>query len=254
MRNIRLLLEYDGTAYSGWQTQPAAPTIQETLERALATMLGEPARVTGSGRTDAGVHAEGQVANFRTDRPIPLKGFVHGLNSLLPHDIAVRRAEEMEADFDSRRSARRKTYRYAIHNGITPSALVRRTTTWVSAPLDAAAMDRAAAALRGVHDFEAFRSSGCDADHAVREILDTAVRRAGERVEIEVTGTGFLRHMVRIIAGTLIEVGTGRREGDSVARCLASRERGLAGPTAPAQGLTLVRVVYDAVVLESYPS
>jgi tRNA pseudouridine38-40 synthase len=254
VRNIRLFLEYDGTDYSGWQTQPNGPTIQETLERALATMLGGPARVTGSGRTDAGVHAEGQVANFRTDRAIPLKGFVLGLNSLLPLDISVRRAEEVEDDFDSRRSARQKTYRYAIHNGLTPSALSRRTTAWVSVPLDADAMDRAAAPLRGVHDFEAFRSSGCDAEHAVREVLDTAVRRAGERVQIEITGTGFLRHMVRIIAGTLIEVGTGRRGEDSLARCLASRERGLAGPTAPARGLTLVRVAYDAAPLEGYPS
>jgi tRNA pseudouridine38-40 synthase len=256
VRNIRLLLEYDGTAYEGWQSQPNGRTIQDVLEAALTALVKHPLRVTASGRTDAGVHALGQVANFHTDCRAPLKAFVRGTNALLPPDISVRRADEVSPDFDSRRSARGKTYRYRIFNAPTPSALTRRSNWWICGALDDEAMVRAAALLVGTHDFEAFRSSGCDAPHAVREIRSLEVKRHGpdgELLDIEVTGNGFLRNMVRIIAGTLAEVGRGRRGVDDIAALLASGDRDKAGITAPAQGLTLLRVYYDETPLETYP-
>lgn len=253
MRNIRLALEYDGTAYAGWQVQDNAPTVQGTVEAALATLLKEPVRVTASGRTDAGVHALDQAANFRAETRVPLRGFLHGLNGLLPQDVAVRRVDEMPPDFDSRRSAREKTYQYFLHVGPAPSAFGRRTSWRLPGRLDPVAMARGAAHLVGTHDFEAFRSAGCDAPHAVREIRATWVEPRGEYLEVGVRGTAFLRHMVRIIVGTLVEVGQGKRPPDSVRDLLASGKRELAGPTAPPQGLFLAEVRYDAVPLETCP-
>ncbi len=253
MRNIRLTLEYEGTAYGGWQVQPNAPTIQAALEQALAVMLKHPARVTGSGRTDAGVHALGQTANFRTGARIPLKGVLHGLNSLLPDDIAVRRADEMPPGFDSRRSVREKTYRYRIHVAPTPSAFARRTSWRVTVPLDLGAMARAAALMEGTHDFAAFRAAGCDAATTVRTVPSVRVEARGEFVEVTVRGNGFLRHMVRIMVGTLVEVGRGRMPPDRVGELLARPAREEAGPTAPARGLFLVEVRYDMKPLETYP-
>jgi len=253
VRNIRLTLEYDGTAYAGWQIQNNAATIQGALETALATLLKAPTRVAGSGRTDAGVHALAQVANFHTVRPVPLRGFVHGLNALLPSDITVRRAEEVPLDFDSRRSAKEKTYQYFLHLAPTPSAFARRTSWRVFPGPDVAAMGRAGAYLEGTHDFGAFRSAGCDAPHAVREIRELRVIPRGEFAEISVRGTAFLRHMVRIIVGTLVEVGQGRRDPDSLPDLLASRDRDRAGPTAPPQGLFLADVRYEGSGLESFP-
>jgi tRNA pseudouridine38-40 synthase len=253
VRNVRLVLEYDGTAYAGWQVQENAPTIQGALEAALATLLKVPTRVTGSGRTDAGVHALGQVANFYTEARVPLRGFVHGVNALLPRDIAVRRAEEMPPGFDARRSAKGKTYQYFLHLGPTPSAFARRTSWRVCPPPDLTAMGRAAAHVVGTRDFGAFRAAGCDAAHAVREIQELCVTRRGEFAEIAVRGTAFLRHMVRIMVGTLVEVGLGRRDPDSLPALLATGDRGEAGPTAPPQGLFLAEVRYDVAPLESFP-
>lgn len=253
MRNLRLTLEYDGTAYAGWQVQEASPTVQGAVETALEKLLKHPVRVTASGRTDAGVHALGQVANFRTPAPVPLRGVVHGLNALLPRDIAVRRADEVPAEFDSRRSAKEKTYQYFLHVGGAPSAFARPTSWRVPPPLDLAAMETAAAQLVGTHDFGAFRSAGCDAPHAVRAVHEVRVVPRGEYVEVAVRGTAFLRHMVRIIVGTLVEVGRGRRSPDSVAELLASGDRGRAGVTAPPQGLFLAEVRYDTPALEAFP-
>lgn len=253
MRNIRLLLEYDGTDYAGWQLQPGERTLQGALEEALSALVKAPVRVNASGRTDAGVHALGQVANFHTESTAPLKAFVRGTNALLPRDVSVRRADEVPLDFDSRRSARGKTYRYRIQNAPTPSALARRTSWWLSGALDAEAMQRAAQALVGCHDYEAFRSAGCDAAHANREIYSAQVRREGEFIDFTVRGSGFLRHMVRIIAGTLVEVGFGRMDAAEMPALLASRDRNLAGMTAPAQGLTLIEVYYDLEPGEAYP-
>lgn len=253
MRNLRLTLEYDGTAYAGWQVQDNGATIQGALEAALATLLKEPVRITGSGRTDAGVHALGQVANFCTEARIPLKGVVHGLNALLPRDISVRRADDVPLTFDSRRSAREKTYQYFLHRADTPSALARRTSWWLRGPLDLASAERAAQLLEGTHDFGAFRAAGCDAVHSVRTLLEVALMPRGEFLEIRVRGNGFLRHMVRILVGTLVEVGQGRRSVASVAELLETFDRGRAGVTAPPQGLVLAEVRYDVTPLESYP-
>jgi tRNA pseudouridine38-40 synthase len=253
MRNIRLTLEYEGTAYAGWQVQDNAPTVQGVVEAALGRLLKEPRRVTASGRTDAGVHALGQVANFRTAGRVPLKGFVHGLNSLLPPDVVVRAAAEVPAAFDSRRSAVDKTYRYYLHRSCVPSALGRRTSWRLEHPLDLAAMRAGACQLVGVHDFNAFRSAGCDAPHAVREIHELTLTERGEYLEIAVRGNAFLRNMVRILVGTLVEIGGGRRAPDSVPALLAAGDRTLAGATAPARGLFLAQVRYDTPVLEAYP-
>ncbi|MHB8765597.1 MAG: tRNA pseudouridine(38-40) synthase TruA [Deferrisomatales bacterium] len=253
MRNLRLTLEYDGTAYAGWQVQAGAPTVQAEVERALGVMLKAPVRVTGSGRTDAGVHALGQVANFRTEARVPLKGVLHGLNALLPADLSVRRVDEMPLGFDSRRSAKDKTYQYFLHVGAAPSAFARRTSWRVPGPLDLGAMEAAAALLVGAHDFGAFRAAGCDAAHSVRLVHEAWVRPRGEYLELGVRGTAFLRHMVRIVAGTLVEVGQGRRSVEAVARALATGHRSDAGVTAPPQGLFLAEVRYGVEPLESYP-
>jgi len=253
MRNIRLTLEYDGTAYAGWQVQDNAPTVQEKVEEALGRLLKEPRRVVASGRTDAGVHALGQVANFHTPARVPLKGFVHGLNSLLPRDVTVRAAAEVSSEFNSRRSAVDKTYRYYIYRSPTPSAFGRRTSWQLARPLDLAAMRDGARHLVGVHDFSAFRSAGCDAPHAVREIHELTLVERGDYLEVVVRGNAFLRNMVRIIVGTLVEVGEGRRSPDSVAELLAQGDRTRAGVTAPPQGLFLAEVCYDETVLEAYP-
>jgi len=253
VRNIRLTLEYDGTGYAGWQVQQSAPTVQGALETALSALLKGPIRVTGSGRTDAGVHALAQVANFHTDARVPLRGFLHGLNRLLPRDITVRRAEEVPLDFDARRSAREKTYQYFLHLGPAPSAFARRTSWRVFPAPDLEAMGRAAAHLVGTHDFGAFRAAGCDAPHAVREIREILVTRRGEFAEIAVRGTAFLRHMVRILVGTLVEVGQGRRDPDSLPGLLTRGDREEAGITAPPQGLFLAEVRYETPPLECYP-
>ena len=253
MRNIRLTLEYDGTAYAGWQVQDNAPTVQGAVEEALGRLLKEPLRVTASGRTDAGVHALGQVANFRTPARVPLKGFVHGLNGLLPRDVAVRAAAEVPVEFDSRRSAVDKIYRYYLYRSPTPSAFGRRTSWQLARPLDLDAMRSGALHLVGIHDFSAFRSAGCDAPHAVREIYELTLVERGEYLEVTVRGNAFLRNMVRIIVGTLVEVGGGRRAPASVAELLAEGDRSRAGATAPPQGLFLAEVRYDTAVLEASP-
>jgi tRNA pseudouridine38-40 synthase len=253
LRNIRLTLEYEGTAYAGWQVQEGVPTVQGELERVLAVMLKTPVRVTGSGRTDAGVHALGQVANFRTEASIPLSGFFLGLNALLPQDITVRRTDEVPLTFDSRRSAKEKTYQYFLHVGDAPSALGRRTSWRPHGRVDIVEMGRAAGFLVGTHDFSTFRSAGCDASHAVRAVHKVWVKPRAEYVEIGVTGTAFLRHMVRIIVGTLVEIGLGKRSAHAICELIEGRDRRLAGPTAPPQGLFLSEVRYDVEPLETYP-
>ncbi len=244
VRTIKLTLEYDGTDYVGWQLQPNGPSIQAELEKALSKLLKEPVRITGSGRTDAGVHAEGQVASFTTTKSVPLRAFVAGVNSLLPEDIAVRAAEEREPGFDARRSARGKIYRYRILNRPTRSPLWRRTAWELFRPLDVAAMQAAAPALLGRHDYSAFRASDCCARTTVREVRQARIERAGELIEVHLEATAFLKHMVRNIVGTLVEVGLGKREPGSLAQLLEGRDRTRAGVTAPAHGLCLVEVFY----------
>ena len=245
MAVVKLTLEYDGTRYVGWQVQPNGPSIQAEVERALGALHGAPRRVTGAGRTDAGVHALGQVATFREGSPLPLRAYVNGMNALLPADIAVRAAALEPDSFDARRSARGKRYRYRIVNGPTRAPLSRLQSWQIFRPLDLAAMRHAAAPLAGVHDFAAFQAAGCDARHAVREVhrLDVLALAEGE-IAIVIEATAFVRHMVRNIAGTLVEVGLGRRSAASVAETLASRDRTRAGRTAPPQGLVLEEVFY----------
>jgi tRNA pseudouridine38-40 synthase len=244
-RNIRLLLEYDGTRYHGWQRQKDAATIQGVVEAAVARLTGEAIALIGSGRTDAGVHARGQVANFRTASAIPLKAFHQGLNSLLPRDIAVLAASEAEPSFHARKSARTKTYEYRILSRPNPSPLARHYGWWLGQPLNLADMAQAAAALPGEHDFTAFRASGSDNLNPVRRVLAAEWRKEpGGWLVFTVTATGFLRGMVRSLVGTMVEVGRGKAPPMILAELLTSGARHLAGPTAPPQGLYLVEVFY----------
>jgi tRNA pseudouridine38-40 synthase len=242
---VKLILEYEGTRYVGWQTQANGPSIQEEVERALGTLRKGPRRVTAAGRTDAGVHARGQVVSFPEAQPLPLGAYVKGLNTLLPPDIAVRAASLEPDGFDARRSARGKRYRYAIENLETRSPLSRHHAWQIFRPLDVEAMREAARPLVGRHDFAAFQAADCDAYHAVRELARLEVmgeRRAGIAVVAE--ATAFVKHMVRNIVGTLVEVGLGKRDPASMARLLESLDRTQAGATAPAHGLCLEEVFY----------
>ena len=247
MPRIKLIVEYDGTNYVGWQIQQNGASVQGRLQRALAELLGEPIEVQAAGRTDSGVHALGQVACFDTARRLPLKAYWMGLNGILPEDISIVRAEEVSADFDPRRWSQGKRYRYLISNRRCRSPL-RRLTHWeIFQPLDVPAMVAAGKALVGRHDFSAFRASDCQAAHAMREVRVLEVAgQAGDQVVLMVEGTAFLKHMVRNFAGTLVEVGRGRRPVEWVKATLEGRDRTQAGPTAPPQGLTLVEVFYAA--------
>ena len=246
MPRLKLELEYDGGAFVGWQVQPNGVSVQSVVERALQTLLGAPTPVECAGRTDSGVHAERQVIAFDTERTLPMKAYVQGLGSLLPDEVCVVSAAEVSEDFDPRRWARGKRYRYRILNRAVRSPLHRRTHWEVFVPLDAAAMREAAQHLLGRHDFSAFRAADCQARHPVRTITALSIEPRGrEELEITVEGTAFLKHMVRNLVGTLVEVGRGKRSPSWVAQVLASRDRSLAGRTAPAQGLTLVEVFYD---------
>ncbi len=242
---VKLILEYDGTRYVGWQVQPNGPSIQAEVERALATLRKAPVRVTAAGRTDAGVHARGQVASFPEERPLPLAAYVKGMNALLPEDIAVR-AASIEADgFDARRSARGKRYRYVIENLGTRAPLGRLQAWQLFGRLDVAAMREAATHLVGRHDFAAFQAADCACDHAVREVRRLEILGEAEgRVEFVVEATAFVKHMVRNVVGTLVEVGQGKRAAGSLPALLATGDRREAGPTAPPQGLCLEEVFY----------
>lgn len=244
MRTIKLIIEYDGTNYAGWQVQPNGITIQQVVEEALATMLKGPVRVYSSGRTDAGVHARGMVAAFSAGTGIPIRAFSDGLNALLPPDIVIVEALDVPNGFNPRFDAAGKHYRYTIHRGVRRSPLCRHYTWHVRGELDLAAMKRAAGCLVGEHDFASFRTTGCAARTTVRRIDAVGLTEEGNLLHIDVKGSGFLRNMVRIIAGTLVDVGQGRRSVEDVARLLAQPGELSAGPTAPPQGLCLMEVYY----------
>lgn len=247
MARIRLIVAYDGTAFSGWQVQPGgARTVQAVLESALSKVCaGAPVQVSAAGRTDAGVHATGQVVAFDAPVARPMTAFVAGLNGILPEDVAVLRADEVAADFDPRRWALGKRYRYRIWNGPTRSPLERHRAWMIFSPLDVAAMRAAAAHLLGEHDFASFQAAGCAAETTVREVRRVSVDgEAGGVLTVTVEATAFLRHMVRAMVGTLVEVGLGRRAADGMPEVLAARDRGAAGRTGPPQGLTLEAVYY----------
>ncbi len=245
MRKIKLLLEYDGTSYHGWQVQPNGPTIQEVVEEKITIMTRHPARLVASGRTDAGVHALGQIASFTTDTRIPAEGFRKGLNSLLPPDIRILSAEDADPDFHPQFMAKRKTYLYRILNSETPSAVYRNFSWHVPLPLNLPVMEETAKFLIGVHDFSSFQAADADTTNAVREVLRAEWRAEGNFLCFTIQANGFLRHMVRNIVGTLVNVGKGRTSGEEFRRILDSRDRRQAGPTAPPQGLFLVRVSYE---------
>lgn len=248
MRQFRLVIEYDGTSLSGWQRQTNAPTVQQHLEEALTTLLQHPVTTAGASRTDAGVHARGQVASFRTSRPIPAHGVRRGLNSLLPAAIAVRAADEVPDDWHPRHSATGKHYRYLIHRGPDRSPRWRERAWHYGLPLSLDRILAGAAVLLGEHDFGAFRSVHCTARTTIRRIdtIDVTPLAADPDVlAVDVRGNAFLRNMVRIVVGTITDVGRGYRTPAQVAEILASRDRTLAGMTAPAHGLELMEVRYD---------
>ena len=244
MRTIRLIIEYDGTAYSGWQVQPNGLAVQQVMEEALAKLLGEPVKLRSSGRTDAGVHAFGMAAAFTTSRSLPLQAFVDGTNRFLPDDIAVQAAAEAPSGFRPIADALCKHYRYSIYNTAVRSPLRRHTSWHVREALDMEAMRQAAAHLVGRHDFAAFRAANCVAKTTVRRVDSVEVARDGRMIIIDVVGEGFLKNMVRVMAGTLVDVGRGRFSPEHVAWLLEHPDRKKAGVTAPACGLCLISVTY----------
>lgn len=243
-RKLRLVIEYDGTDFSGWQRQTDRRTVQGTLEDGVHTIVGERVEVRGAGRTDAGVHAAGQVASLSLASRIPAIGLMRALNSMLPPDVAVIDAADANPTFDARFSARGKIYRYRIWNHSVRSALHARTSWHCRHPLDLQAMREAAAVLCGEHDFRGFRASDCDRRNTVRVIRRFEISKQGAVVQIDVEATAFLKNMVRILAGTLADVGRGKRDHAAVVRALETGDRASGGVTAPARGLTLLQVIY----------
>jgi len=245
VRTIKLTIEYEGTNYQGWQIQSSGQTIQGVIQDRLKRLTGESSQLIGSGRTDAGVHALGQVAHFKTESRMDANTFQRALNSLLPEDIVIRRAEEVEVEFHARRSARSKVYEYRILNRTTLPAIGRQYIWYVPQKLDLDEMKKATCSLVGEHDFSAFRSVGSSIRSSVRNILRADWKRGkGGLLRFEIEATGFLKQMVRAIVGTLVEVGRGKIDAEGFRKILESRDRRKAGPTAPARGLFLKEVKY----------
>lgn len=246
LRNVRLIIEYDGSNYHGWQSQAGSgrTTVQEAVERAIREISHDEARLYSSGRTDAGVHAFGHVANFATTKTMPAEAWAPALNHLLSRDIRVLRSDEVAPDFHARYSASGKTYKYVVLNRPAPSALHRNRAWQISRKLDLPAMRRAAGYLHGTHDFSAFRASTCSAKNPIRTLKSLVIKKQGDFIDFWIEADAFLQHMARNIVGILIEVGLGRFKAGEVKRILASKDRRLAGKTAPPQGLYLVEVYY----------
>jgi tRNA pseudouridine38-40 synthase len=246
LQNFKLVIEYDGTAYQGWQRQNKGRTIQGTIEAALETMTGNPVTVIGSGRTDAGVHALNQVAGFRADTKLTAEIFKRGLNSLLPPDIVVKDCAVVDDAFHARYSARSKVYQYRILNRFTPAALYRQYAWHIKKPLDLDAMSKAITCLEGEHDFSAFEAAGSPRSDSVRTVIDTNLtgKDADGYVVFTVEANGFLRYMVRNVVGTIVDVGLGKLSPEGFEDILIAKDRRKAGITAPAHGLVLKEVKY----------
>jgi tRNA pseudouridine38-40 synthase len=245
MRNIKLLIEYDGTNYQGWQVQPRGPTIQGTLEEKLRLLTGEPIRLIGSGRTDSGVHALGQVAHFKTQSQMDVRSIQRALNSLLPHDIVIQKIEEVQEGFHARRHSKSKIYEYRILNRSLRSPFHHGYVWHIPQRLDFKEMGKATRWLIGEHDFSSFRSVGSPTRTAVRRVIRAEWKRGREGLmRFEIEANGFLKQMVRALVGTLVEVGKGKISTVEFQKILDSKDRRKGGPTAPAQGLFLKEVKY----------
>jgi tRNA pseudouridine38-40 synthase len=247
MRNIKLTIEYDGKDFNGWQKQPNKLNIQGEIEKAIFNIMHEEVDLIGSGRTDAGVHALAQIANFKTNSNFPIEKIPIALNSQLKNSIVIKEAEEVGERFHSRYNAKHKTYRYIINNSKTGTAIYRNLEYSYPFKLDVAKMQEASKYFEGEHDFKAFKSSGTSGKNSVRTIYKADVKEDGEKIIIELTGNGFLYNMVRIISGTLLDVGTGKIEPQEIKEIIESKDRQRAGKTLPAHGLYLVSVLYDEV-------
>ncbi|MGH8282289.1 MAG: tRNA pseudouridine(38-40) synthase TruA [Gammaproteobacteria bacterium] len=245
MTRLALGLEYEGTAFMGWQRQShAGRTVQACVEEAITKVADHAVQVTCAGRTDAGVHATGQVVHFDTHATRSLRGWLLGLNSNLPADVAANWIMEVPDDFHARYHARARQYRYTVLNRLTRSAVTRAHITWIHRPLDEQRMQAATHYLTGEHDFSAFRAVDCQAHSPVRTIHNLNIHRESEFILIDVVANGFLHHMVRNIAGVLIAIGEGKQEPDWARQVLEGRKRALAGITSPPQGLCFKAVLY----------
>lgn len=245
MKRVKLTVAYDGTDYHGWQIQNNGITIESELNRCLSELLGEQIQVIGASRTDAGVHALGNVAVFDTECRMPAEKMSYALNQRLPEDIRIQRSEEVAPDWHPRRCESRKTYEYRIYRGEFPMPVKRLYSYFTYHLLDVDSMRRAAVFLEGEHDFRSFCQTGAQVESTVRTLYSVEIEEQGAELVIRVCGNGFLYNMVRIIAGTLIEVGRGRRRPEDMTAVLQAADRNAAGPTAPAHGLTLVKYEFS---------
>lgn len=247
MRNFKVVIQYEGTRYQGWQKQGSTQnTLQGRFETLLSKLAGEPVEISASGRTDAGVHAYGQVANFHMDTELSAGELMEKINRFLPEDVAVIDCREVDGRFHARLNAKKKTYRYRVLNSTVPHVFNRKFVYQVAEPLDVEAMRAAADCLVGTHDFKSFTSSKKSKKSTVRTIESIEIARMGEELQFIFTGDGFLFHMVRILTGTLLEVGMGKKNAADTERILAACDRQEAGFLAPAQGLALMEVFYES--------
>lgn len=242
MRNIKLVIEYDGKDFNGWQKQPTKLNIQGEIERAIKDITGEEVELTASGRTDAGVHSFGQTANFKTNSNMPVEKFSVAINSKLKKSIRIQSAEEVEERFHSRYNCRQKTYRYIINNAEQGSAIYRNLEYFIPIKLNIENMKEAVRYFEGEHDFSGFKASGTSNKSSVRHIYKAKVEKQGDRIIIELTGNGFLYNMVRIIAGTLVDVGLGKIKPSDITDIINSKDRQRAGKTLPPYALYLLKV------------
>ena len=244
MRNIKLTIEYDGKDFNGWQKQPNKLNIQGEIEKAIENITGEKVELIASGRTDAGVHAMGQVANFKTNSNMPIEKIPIAINSQVKNSIRIQNAEEVDENFHSRFNCKKKTYRYVIDNSKYGSAIYRNISYHMPIKLDVEEMKKAIKYFEGEHDFKAFKSSGTSSKSSVRTIYKADIITEGTNIAIDLTGNGFLYNMVRIIAGTLLDVGLGKIKADEIPEIIESKDRNRAGKTLPPQGLMLLGVEY----------